>query len=196
MSASSFRTVIFAGAVAGAALSCYLVSLRVASERNAVEIAEKQILITKKEIRALRTEIGTRGRLAQLERWNAQVIRLSAPQADQFVGDGFALASLNAPEKVSPIDAPVILAAAPAPEKSAMAEDGDTSPAPVPQKKVAPSDKPAKSAADMLYVTSLERNSKPKAEAKPKPAPKVAPKPAPSADPLAPAATSKESGSN
>lgn len=187
MSASSFRTVIFAGAVAGAALSCYLVSLRVASERNAVEIAERQILDTKKEIRALRTEIGTRGRLAQLERWNAQVIRLSAPQADQFVGDGFALASLNAPEKVSPIEAPVILASAPAPEK-VLVEDEEDAPAP----KTSNSDKPSKSAADMMYVTSVKRSSppEPKAKVKAKPKADLAP-----SDPLAPAST-KETGSN
>jgi hypothetical protein len=102
-----------AGAVVGAALGFYLVSLRVASERAALEDVETKIALTQRDIRLLQTEIGTRGRLAQLERWNVKFIRLSAPSVDQFVDGGFQLATLVAPPKRPAIDAPVVLAAAP-----------------------------------------------------------------------------------
>ena len=113
MSARGFGSVIWAGAVAGAALGFYLVSLRVASERAALEEVETEIALAQRDIRLLQTEIGTRGRLAQLERWNVKFIRLSAPNADQFIEGGFQLASLVAPQKTPVIDAPVVLASAP-----------------------------------------------------------------------------------
>jgi hypothetical protein len=112
MSARGFGSVLSAGAVVGAALGFYLVSLRVASERAALEDVESRIALTQRDIRLLQTEIGTRGRLAQLERWNVKFIRLSAPSADQFVQGGFQLATLVAPPKQPAIDAPVVLAAA------------------------------------------------------------------------------------
>ena len=113
MSARGFGSVIWAGAVAGAALGFYLVSLRVASERSALEDVETEIAMTQRDIRLLQTEIGTRGRLAQLERWNVRFIRLSAPSADQFVDGGFQLATLVKPTPKPAIEAPVILASAP-----------------------------------------------------------------------------------
>jgi hypothetical protein len=112
MSARGFGSVLSAGAVVGAALGFYLVSLRVASERAALEEVETNIALTQRDIRLLQTEIGTRGRLAQLERWNVKFIRLSAPNADQFVDGGFQLATLVAPHKIPAIEAPVVLAAA------------------------------------------------------------------------------------
>jgi hypothetical protein len=115
MSARGFGSVLSAGAVVGAALGFYLVSLRVASERAALEEVETKIALTQRDIRLLETEIGTRGRLAQLERWNVKFIRLSAPNADQFVDGGFQLATLVAPSKAPAIDAPVVLASAPIP---------------------------------------------------------------------------------
>jgi hypothetical protein len=113
MSARGFGPVIWAGAVAGAALGFYLVSLRVASERSALEDVETEIAVAQRDIRLLQTEIGTRGRLAQLERWNVRFIRLSAPTADQFVDGGFQLATLVKPTPKPAIEAPVILASAP-----------------------------------------------------------------------------------
>lgn len=115
MSVRSFHSVFMATAVAGAALGCYLVSLRVASERAALEQVEYQIVETQRDIRLLQTEIGTRGRLAQLERWNVRVLALSAPTADQILGDKFQLARLVRPERRA-IDAPIYLASAPAPQ--------------------------------------------------------------------------------
>ncbi|HET9398466.1 MAG TPA: hypothetical protein VFO45_06560 [Sphingomicrobium sp.] len=112
MSARGFGSILWAGAVAGAALGFYLVSLNVASERTELEEVETKIALAQRDIRLLQTEIGTRGRLAQLERWNVKFIRLSAPTADQFVDGGFQLATLVTPQKKPAIEAPVVLASA------------------------------------------------------------------------------------
>ena len=130
MSGRSFRSVFMVASCAGAALGCYLVSLRVASERAALEDVEHKIVLAERDIRVLQTEIGTRGRLAQLEKWNVRVLALSAPSADQFLDGGFALARLARPQEQIEIEAPVVLAAAPAPDRApidqrAEAGDGD-----------------------------------------------------------------------
>ena len=116
MSARSFRSVFMVASCAGAALGCYLVSLNVASERAALEDVENKIVMTQRDIRSLQTEIGTRGRLAQLERWNVKVLALSAPSADQFLEGGFQLARLARPQEKLNVEAPVVLASAPAPQ--------------------------------------------------------------------------------
>jgi hypothetical protein len=114
MSVRSFHSVFMVTVVAGAALGCYLVSLRVASERAALDQVQRQIFQTQYDIRMLQTEIGTRARLAQLERWNVRVLALSAPSADQILGDKFQLARMVTPETRPAIEAPLILATAPA----------------------------------------------------------------------------------
>ena len=131
MSAVSFRSVFMVASCAGAALGCYLVSLRVASERSALEDVETQIVLAQRDIRVLQTEIGTRGRLAQLERWNVKVMALSAPTADQFLKGGFELARFTTPEQKPAIDAPVVLASAPAPERPSAATPAPASRAPL-----------------------------------------------------------------
>ena len=149
MSARGFGSVVWAGAVAGAALGFYLVSLNVASERAELEQVETKIALAQRDIRLLQTEIGTRGRLAQLERWNVKFIRLSAPTADQFVEGGFQLATMVAPDKKPVIEAPVVLASAPVeqalPSRPRLTGDGDRPEAPV----AAP-----KSPSEMMYVAS------------------------------------------
>ena len=122
----SFRSLFMAATCATAALGCYLVSLRVASERAALEAVETRIVLAQRDVRVLQTEIGTRGRLAQLERWNAKVLALSAPSADQFLSGSFELAKLARPDERPVIDAPVVLATAPAPDsaKSLIGQDG------------------------------------------------------------------------
>ena len=118
MSARSFRSVFMVASCAGAALGCYLVSLRVASERASLEAVETKIVLAQRDLRVLQTEIGTRGRLAQLERWNAKVLALSAPSADQFLNGSFELAKLAQPEHKVEFDAPVVLASAPASQRA------------------------------------------------------------------------------
>lgn len=114
MSGNSFRSVFMVASCAGAALGCYLISLHVASERARLEQVESEIVLAERDIRLLQTEIGTRGRLAQLERWNVKVLALSAPAAEQFVGNGFELARMVAPKRKIDLEAPVVLASAPA----------------------------------------------------------------------------------
>lgn len=127
MSARSFRSVFMVASCAGAALGCYLVSLNVASERASLEDVETKIVLAQRDIRLLQTEIGTRGRLAQLERWNVKVLALSAPSADQFLEGGFQLARLGRPEPTQAVEAPVVLASAPAPHpQSAPLEEGES----------------------------------------------------------------------
>ena len=48
MSARGFGSVLMVGAIAGTALSCYLVSLRVASERAALETVENRIALAQR----------------------------------------------------------------------------------------------------------------------------------------------------
>lgn len=169
MTVRSFHSVYMAGTVAAAALGCYLVSLRVASERSALESVESQIVDTQDDIRMLQTEIGTRGRLDQLERWNASTLALSAPQAGQFLQDSFQLATLVKPEHKLDVEAPVVLATAPAPQpKSPLEDNADEAPAAAatlvhqaslkttivddPSPRVPPQEKPAKPAPVKIAV--------------------------------------------
>lgn len=147
MSGRGFQSVFMVGACASAALGCYLVSLRVASERASLEGVETRIVLAQRDIRILETEIGTRGRLAQLERWNVRAVQLSAPTADQFVETGFQLATLAKPEPTPAVDVPVVLAAAPAPAPRPSVEraTSDSANAPLPS---------GRSASSMMHVAS------------------------------------------
>lgn len=98
MSARGFKSVGWVAAVGGAALSCYMLSLRVATERNELARVERQIISAKQEIRSLQTELGTRGRLSQLENWNSDVLALAAPVSGQFLEDEFTLARFDQAE--------------------------------------------------------------------------------------------------
>lgn len=103
MIALRFRSVGWVAAVATAALSCYLVTQYVAGEHQALLKVEHRILLSKREIRRLTTEIETRGRLGQLERWNRDVLALSAPRAGQYVEGELQLASFNHPQAPPPM---------------------------------------------------------------------------------------------
>ncbi|TFI57934.1 hypothetical protein E2493_12110 [Sphingomonas parva] len=92
MIVQGFKSVIWVATVGGAALSCYMVSLQVATERAELVKVERQIIAAKREIRSLQTELGTRGRLSQLEQWNAEVLALAAPSSAQYLSDGVKLA--------------------------------------------------------------------------------------------------------
>jgi hypothetical protein len=87
-----FKSVMWVATVGGAALACYMVSLQVATERSELAKVEAQIVAAKRDIRSLQTELGTRGRLSQLENWNAEVLALSAPASAQFLQNEFTLA--------------------------------------------------------------------------------------------------------
>lgn len=139
MIARGFKPVAWVAAIGTAALGCYMLSLQVASERAELAGLERRILSTQQDIRALQTELGTRGRLSQLEQWNADVLALSAPVAGQFLDSNVSLArfdvrqptiadqaevrlasaELPPPAAPAPAQAPVRMAAAEAPARSA-----------------------------------------------------------------------------
>jgi hypothetical protein len=92
MIASSFKSVGWVAGVGAAALGCYMLSLQVAAERADLAGVERRIVATQQAIRNLQTELGTRGRLTQLESWNADVLALAAPAAGQYVENDLMLA--------------------------------------------------------------------------------------------------------
>jgi hypothetical protein len=111
-----------------------MLSLNVASERADLLRVEHQIIATKQDIRSLQTELGTRGRMAQLEQWNSDVLALSAPASAQFVPNEVMLARFDTrtpaledraevrmasaevvPAAPKAVEAPVVVAAVPAP---------------------------------------------------------------------------------
>ena len=139
MSSRSFRSVFMVASCAGAALGCYMVSLRVASERAQLEAVETRIVLAQRDMRVLQTEIGTRGRLSQLERWNAGAFALGAPSAEQFLKGGFELARLARPEHKVDFEAPVVLASAPVPVRPPVVGQPDTGDSGVAAAAVAPS---------------------------------------------------------
>jgi hypothetical protein len=178
----SFRSLFMVASCAGAALGCYLVSLRVASERAALEGVETRIVLAQRDMRVLQTEIGTRGRLAQLERWNVKVLALSAPSADQFLSGSFELAKLTQPQHKVDFQAPVVLASAPArePQKPPIGEAAtDDSGAPTgvappallheASLKTETREVPVRSATQMPRAAGLDPADKPVTAAKPAP---------------------------
>ena len=146
MSARNFHSISMAAGVAAAALGCYMVSLRVAAERATLEQVETRIVLAQRDIRLLQTEVGTRGRLAQLEKWNVKVLALSAPDANQFLQGSYQLATLARPrDRVVDPAAPVVLASAPRPQRQAAPERSDSAQA-----------RPGLAPSDMMHVASYK----------------------------------------
>lgn len=112
MIARGFKPVAWVAAVGSAALGCYMLSLQVAAERAELAGLERQIVGARQDIRALQTELGTRGRLSQLEQWNAEVLALSAPVAGQFLASNLSLARFDLRAPPAARDAEVRLAVA------------------------------------------------------------------------------------
>ncbi|MGQ0660167.1 hypothetical protein [Sphingosinicella sp.] len=115
MIARGFKPVAWVAAVAVPALGCYMLSLKVAAERAELANIETRILAARQDIRTLQTELGTRGRLQQLEQWNAEVLALAAPVANQFVARDVNLARFDTRVQEFTPAAPVQVAAAEAP---------------------------------------------------------------------------------
>jgi len=116
MIARGFKPVAWVAAIGTAALGCYMLSLQVAAERAELAGLERRIVETQRDIRALQTELGTRGRLSQLEQWNAEVLALSAPVAGQFLESNLSLARFDVRQRTLADQAEVRMAAsAPAP---------------------------------------------------------------------------------
>lgn len=130
MGAFGFGTLGKLVAIGVMAPAFYLVISQGAAERGRVEAVERSIVQARKDIRALETEFDTRANMAQLERWNGDVLALAAPRAEQYVGGEHQLAALpgrteggnvalayvvpSAPmELVPPTPEPALAAAAP-----------------------------------------------------------------------------------
>lgn len=81
--------------VALGALAAYLVSLKVATERNELMRVRAQIAAARADIRYLETEFSARANMRQLERWNAQDLRYSTLTAAHYLDGERSLASLE-----------------------------------------------------------------------------------------------------
>ncbi len=95
MIAQRFRPVGWVAGITVVAGAFYMISLHVASERGRLEAIDRKIASTRREIRQLQTEIGTRASMRQLELWNAEALALSAPGEGQFLNGETALASVD-----------------------------------------------------------------------------------------------------
>jgi hypothetical protein len=136
---AGFKSVGWVAGVAVAALGCYMTSLKVAAERAELASIERRIVATHQNIRALQTELGTRGRLSQLERWNADVLALSAPVSGQYLESAMTLARFDVTQPTIADQAPVRMASA--------ETIPSTRPQPAPQRAVAAIDYAAAAAA-------------------------------------------------
>lgn len=97
--------------------ACYLVNSHGAAEQARLEATKLAIVQAQRDIRGLETEFNTRANMAQLERWNGDVLALSAPVAQQYLANEMALASLGqqpADIQVASLVVPVGAPAAPA----------------------------------------------------------------------------------
>ena len=110
MITTRFREVVWTGGVCAATLAFYMVSQTVAAKRAELTGVERRIAATNQEIRELRTEIDTRGGLAQIESWNQKVYGLQAPGAEQFVNSSIKLVTLTQPQRgpALPLDPAIV----------------------------------------------------------------------------------------
>lgn len=122
--------------------ACYLVNSHGASEQARLNATKAAILQAQRDIRQLETEFNTRANLAQLERWNGDVLALAAPVPAQFLPGETALASLGQPADIQV--AALIVPAGAAPVETAAAV---VAPAAVPVQVAPSAAAPAKSAA-------------------------------------------------
>jgi len=92
--------------VALGALSAYLVSLKVATERNELMRVRTQIASARADIRYLETEFSARSNMRQLEQWASQDFHYSALGADRYLTDERQLAQLDGLQPNGPDYAP------------------------------------------------------------------------------------------
>lgn len=77
------------------ALPCYMVTSHGAAERARLKAVQASIVQAQRDIRGLETEFNTRANLAQIERWNGDVLAMAAPAPQQYLAGETALASLD-----------------------------------------------------------------------------------------------------
>ncbi len=87
----------------GMGLGLYLVSYSVAAERGKIESLERKIANDMRIVQSLEAELRVRASLPQLERWNSDVLALSAPAPRQILESDVQLAALmTVPERNAP----------------------------------------------------------------------------------------------
>ncbi|WP_197277222.1 hypothetical protein [Sphingomonas profundi] len=155
MMAARFRSVTWVAIALVPALGSYLVTQYVAAERAELARVERRIGQSRKAIRDLETELGTRGSMAQIERWNAQTLALAAPTAQQFISGDVRLASLTAlPSLPRPAIAvaPATAVVADVRQASFTPAPAASAPTPAPTKAAAPVEKAAAPRAEVRQV--------------------------------------------
>jgi hypothetical protein len=78
-------------------IGCYGAATHGTSQRSATDDMRRQLVAEARAIRNLEAELRTRARLPQLERWNDQVLKMSAPAASQFMASPVQLINLVTP---------------------------------------------------------------------------------------------------
>ena len=148
------------------ALGFYLISLQVATERQKLDDMNHQIAQAHRDIRSLQTEFSARSNLAQLERWNGEVLALSAPTSAQFVSSEAQLASLdfNGPAGAEVQTAQLVIPTAAPSTDPATAQPVTKTPAPIVMAANAPV-----AVAPAAVARAKAEDAKPAAVAKPKP---------------------------
>src|SRR4051812_23074205 len=167
MIARGFRPVVWVFMIGVAVLGCYMLNLRVASERAELAKLDRRIVATQQSIRALQTEVGTRSRIPQLEEWNDDVLALAAPASGQYVQQNVSLARFDTRQPQLSDQAEVRLASA---ETGDVARP-DAAPAPIttatpaPQRAIAPAPvaaRPEVRRASLLIAPEATTSAKPR----------------------------------
>jgi len=172
MIARGFRPVVWVFMIGVAVLGCYMLNLRVASERAELAKLDRRIVATQQSIRALQTEVGTRSRIPQLEEWNDDVLALSAPASGQYLQQNVSLARFDTRQPQLSDQAEVRLASAET--RDAARPDAVPAPAPAatatpaPQRAIAPAPvtaRPEVRRASLLIAPDAPAGAKPRAAA-------------------------------
>ncbi len=102
----------------GVLVGCYTVNLRVSGERSEVDRLRAQLAADSRAISDLKTEVGMRARVPEVQRWNDTRLLMSAPVAAQILRSPMELASYAKQPDAAPmlryaVTAPVASGAAP-----------------------------------------------------------------------------------
>ena len=167
MIARGFRPVVWVSMIGVAVLGCYMLNLRVASERAELARLDRRIVATQQSIRALQTEVGTRSRIPQLEEWNDDVLALSAPASGQYLQQNVSLARFDTRQPQLADQAEVRLASAetgdvPRPDAVPAPTPAVT---PAPQRAIAPAPvaaRPEVRRASLLIAPETPASAKPR----------------------------------
>ncbi|GGI93348.1 hypothetical protein GCM10007973_32010 [Polymorphobacter multimanifer] len=79
-------------------IGCYGATAHGVAQRAEIESMQRKLVADGRAIRDLQVELRTRARMPLIERWNDDVLKMSAPQAGQFMRSPVQLVSMIAPE--------------------------------------------------------------------------------------------------